>query len=237
MPPPNNPTDLAGAPGTPDATPASPPQGAGFAAFPTFVHPAGAEPLAHHLYTWACQNAWANLRLHAACARLSEADFRAPRTSFFPSIEHTLNHILTVDWYYVDALEAWRTGRPPAADPRRSFFTPERPHASLAPLAAAQRAVDRRLVAVCAALTDALLREPVAIQRRAGLLHERADRLLAHLLEHQIHHRGQAHAMLAGTPVAPPQLDEFFCAQDAPLRAAELAELGLDEAAVWQAQG
>jgi uncharacterized damage-inducible protein DinB len=26
-----------------------------------------------------------------------------------------------------------------------------------------------------------------------------------HLFAHQIHHRGQAHAMLAGTPLPPPQ--------------------------------
>jgi hypothetical protein len=32
--------------------------------------------------------------------------------------------------------------------------------------------------------------------------------------------------MLAGTSVRPPQLDEFFLAQEAPLRAAEFAELG-----------
>ena len=38
----------------------------------------------------------------------------------------------------------------------------------------------------------------------------RSDALLPHLFQHQIHHRGQAHAMLAGTGVAPPQLDEFF---------------------------
>jgi uncharacterized damage-inducible protein DinB len=35
---------------------------------------------------------------------------------------------------------------------------------------------------------------------------------------HQIHHRGQAHAMLAGTSVAPPQLDEFFLDYDASRR-------------------
>ena len=32
-------------------------------------------PLAHHLFTMACNNAWANHRLLAACARLSQADF------------------------------------------------------------------------------------------------------------------------------------------------------------------
>ena len=35
--------------------------------------------------------------------------------------------------------------------------------------------------------------------------------------------------MLAGTPVKPPQLDEFFCANEAHLRARELAEIGLSE--------
>ena len=62
---------------------------------------------------------------------------------------------------------------------------------------------------------------------------ESATRLLAHLFQHQIHHRGQVHAMLAGTPVAPPQLDEFFSANEAHLRAKDLAELGYSEAEIW----
>ena len=33
--------------------------------------------------------------------------------------------------------------------------------------------------------------------------------------------------MLSGTEAAPPQLDEFFLAQDAPLRQGELDALGL----------
>jgi hypothetical protein len=39
--------------------------------------------------------------------------------------------------------------------------------------------------------------------------------------------------MLAGTRVAPPQLDEFFCANEAHLRAGDFAELGFDEARIW----
>jgi uncharacterized damage-inducible protein DinB len=67
-----------------------------------------------------------------------------------------------------------------------------------------------------------------------GIQTEPATRLLAHLFQHQIHHRGQAHAMLAGTKVKPPQLDEFFCANEAHLRAAELAELGYSEDLIWK---
>jgi uncharacterized damage-inducible protein DinB len=58
------------------------------------------DALPHHLWTQACNNAWANLRLLRACAALSDAAFAATRTRFFPSIRATLNHNLTVDWFY-----------------------------------------------------------------------------------------------------------------------------------------
>jgi hypothetical protein len=40
--------------------------------------------------------------------------------------------------------------------------------------------------------------------------------------------------MLSGTPVAPPQLDDFYCVGDAPLRAEDFAVLGFSEAAIWR---
>jgi uncharacterized damage-inducible protein DinB len=54
--------------------------------------------------------------------------------------------------------------------------------------------------------------------------------ILEHLFQHQIHHRGQAHAMLAGTAVKPPQLYEFFLAGEEHLRRDELRALGLPTA-------
>ena len=189
--------------------------------------------LTHHLYTMACNNAWANHRLLRACEALSPQDFVALRTGFFPSIKATLNHILTVDWYYVDALERSLRGESPRAEPWR-FFDPQEPFASATALSAEQHAVDRRLVALCAGLTDADVARTILVPRRTGIQEETATRLLAHLFQHQIHHRGQVHAMLAGTPVAPPQLDEFFCVNEAPLRTDDLAEIGLSESTVWQ---
>jgi len=188
--------------------------------------------LAHHFATMAYNNAWSNLRLLRACGALSQAEFVAPRVSFFPSLKATLNHNVTVDWYYIDALERALAHREPNREPDR-FFSPEEPFDACAALAVAQREADRRLVAACTALTDDRLGLPVPVMRRAGLQQESATRLLAHLFQHQIHHRGQAHAMLAGTSVKPPQLDEFFCANEAHLRAAELAELGYSEATIW----
>jgi len=191
-------------------------------------------PLTQYVYAEACNNAWANHRLLKACGRLTQAEFAAPRTSFFPSIQATLNHIVTVDWYYVDALERGVRGEPVNRDVAR-FFTPEQPFDNCADLAAAQRAVDRRLVEICATLTPAQLEQPIGVMRSKGILPEVTTRLLAHLFQHQIHHRGQVHAMLSGTPVEPPQLDEFYCANEAHLRATELAELELSEAAIWNA--
>ena len=91
----------------------------------------------------------------------------------------------------------------------------------------------RRLIAVVECLGMSDLDRIVDIHRGERIQRERLDRLLLHLFQHQIHHRGQAHAMLSATDVAPPQLDEFFSAAEAPLRAAEFAELGWTEDAVW----
>lgn len=183
--------------------------------------------LCRHFHAHASNNAWSNLRLLRACAALDDAEFSAPRIGFFPSLKATLNHIVTVDWLYVDALERAVDGRPVNADAAR-FFEPPEPFSTCGALAAAQREVDRRLIALCAALTD--LSPIVSIQREDHVQREPIARVLAHLFQHQIHHRGQAHAMLAGTTVKPPQLDEFFLSEEAPLRAEELAALGLREA-------
>lgn len=174
---------------------------------------------------FAYNNAWANHRLLTACSKLSQPDFAAERTSFFPSLQLTLNHIYIVDLFYVDALEGGWLG--PKA------FEHDVPHPTVAALKEAQIAVDKRLIAVCSALTADRLGEIVRVNRDTRVQTERCDHLLMHLFQHQIHHRGQAHAMLAGTAVAPPQLDEFFSIAEAPLRADEFAELGWTEETVW----
>jgi uncharacterized damage-inducible protein DinB len=103
----------------------------------------------------------------------------------------------------------------------------------VAELQRAQAAVDKRLIAICDALTPGLVDAIVQVNRDTRVQEERRDRLLMHLFQHQIHHRGQAHAMLSGTAVKPPQLDEFFSSGESPLRAKEFASLGWTEQTVW----
>lgn len=178
------------------------------------------------LRAMAYNNAWANHRLLSACANLSQSDFEAPRTGFFPSIQATLNHILLIDWFYVDALEGGTLG--PAAWANRI------PCPTVAELHPSQAAVDRRLIDWCNAMDNNGPDRIIHVHRGTRVQTERADRLLLHLFQHQVHHRGQAHGMLSATPVAPPQLDEFFSVGEAPLRAREFEELGWTEATVWR---
>lgn len=174
---------------------------------------------------FAYNNAWANHRLLTACVDLSQAEFEAARTGFFPSLQKTLNHIYIIDLFYIDALEGGWLG--PKA------WENQVPHPTLAALKTAQAAIDRRLISICDALTADRLNGLVRVNRDTRVQTERRDRLLMHLFQHQIHHRGQAHAMLSATAVKPPQLDEFFAAEEAPLRAAEFESLGWTEQAVW----
>ena len=171
--------------------------------------------LVEHFREMALNNAWSNQRLLAACAPLSDAAFAAERVSFFPSLKATLNHILIVDWYYIDALEAGGRGY--------AIFDDELPYATLPALAEAQRASDRQLIDFCKDLGEPDLARVVTLDRAArGMKQETVASVLPHLFIHQIHHRGQVHAMLSGTTVKPPQLDEFFLFED---RAASLPEL------------
>jgi uncharacterized damage-inducible protein DinB len=179
--------------------------------------------LLQHLRIAAVANRLANHRLHAAMARLSREDFHAPRTSFFPSLALTLNHILVVDVYYIDALEGVA-----AMEANYRAFVPADTVTELEPR---QRASDERLIAYCERLHDA--DAPVAMDRgRGNVQRDLAGHVLAHLFMHQTHHRGQAHAMLSGT-VKPPQLDEFLMPSDARFREADMRALGFSEAAIY----
>ncbi|MBC7938828.1 MAG: DinB family protein [Chitinophagaceae bacterium] len=171
-------------------------------------------------------NRLANFRLHAAMAPLSHAELHAPRSSFFPTLMATLNHILGVDLYYVGALH----GEQGLAEAWDRF----EPAAELSVLAERQRVSDERLIAWCDAQSDAGFVQTIAMPREPGRVqHDAAAHVLQHLLMHQTHHRGQVHTMLTGTAVAPPQLDEFLMPSEPQLRTAEMAALGWDETRVY----
>ena len=176
--------------------------------------------LAAHNRMMARNNRWSNHRLYGAVLALRPGEFEAARTGFFPSIRETLNHVLAVDRYYLDALSEGGVG--PAAF--HAFVAHDDPQG----LAHAQAEQDAALIRFCDALSaDDMARRVVTDRGRAGRFPEVIADLLAHLFIHQTHHRGQVHAMLSGTSVKPPQLDEFFLDFDLPLRRDEVKALDL----------
>lgn len=180
-----------------------------------------------YFYVQAQNNAWANYRLGKACLTLPAAEMSKSRTGFFPSIIDTLNHNLTVDWYYVSAFEGQCMG----AD----AFDPWVPFPDIAQLVKAQAEIDQRFIAVCKDPLKSSDETPVGLIRGDTVQLERFDRTFLHLIQHQIHHRGQVHCMLAETAAAPPQLDEFFLGSgaDKDLRADDLKALGITEEEIW----
>jgi len=174
----------------------------------------------------AYNNAWANHRLLSACAQLSQTAFSEPRSGFFGSIKATLNHTLCIDRFFIDAMEGGDLGPAAWADPE--------PCATAERLRIEQQKIDHRLLILCDHLTASDLDRIVEVHRTQGVQRERLSRLLLHLFQHQIHHRGQVHAMMSSTSVAPPQLDEFFSEDEADLRAREFAELGWTEETIWR---
>lgn len=170
--------------------------------------------LRDHFSAMARNSAWSNHRLLGACAGLTDAEFAQERISFFPSLQMTLNHNLIVDHIYLADMTG--VGR------KNISLVGDIPFPKLADLRAAQEAYDADLIAFCDSLTAPDLDRIVMIEWHDGQVSQEPIRLvLSHLFVHQIHHRGQAHAMLAGTKVSPPQLDEFFLNYDIARRKGE----------------
>lgn len=175
-----------------------------------------------HNRRMARNNRWSNDRIYRAVLALQPGEFEAARTSFFPSIAETLNHILAVDLLYLGFLEESSAGAG-IYDDFAAYDDPVK-------LVGAQAEADWRLIAYCDQLSPSDLDRRVITDRREhGMIPERIGDILAHVFLHDTHHRGQVHAMLSGTSVKPPQLDEFLLDYDLNLRREEVERLGLGD--------
>lgn len=148
----------------------------------------------------AAYNRWANARLYEAAFGLSEADYRRDAGAFFKSMHGTLNHLLLTDRLWLKRL----TGEGEHPNQLNAILYEDR-----RALAAARADEDDRIVAYVASLDGAALDGLLAYATTSGKPFEqkRSD-ILAHLFNHQTHHRGQAHTILSiCTGREPPQLD------------------------------
>jgi uncharacterized damage-inducible protein DinB len=153
-----------------------------------------------HFSLMARYNRWANARLYAAAADLPEGALAQALGLYFGSLLGTLNHLLVADRIWMHRLE--RSGEHPS---RLDAIV----EAQLAALRAAREAEDERIVHYVGGLGAADLAQPWDYSTLAGVPQRQPVRdILAHLFNHQTHHRGQAHAALSLLGVAePPPLD------------------------------
>jgi uncharacterized damage-inducible protein DinB len=135
-------------------------------------------------------NEWMNSRLYALCASLTDAELHEDRDAFFKSIYLTLNHIAYGDLAFLSRF----TGVPAVVpEPGIDLFK------GFAGLRAEREALDARLLAWAATLTDQWLAEPLTytskIDGKVRTLPKWA--LVTHLFNHQTHHRGQVTTLLS----------------------------------------
>ncbi len=144
-----------------------------------------------HFVMFAAYNRWANARLYAAASALPPDQFRADRGAFFGSLCGTLNHLLVTDRIWLRRL----SGDGPVHTALNEIVTDD-----LQALATLRSEQDDRLVAFVDGLDEAAIAgtftyRPITNPR--DITQPRAA-ALAHLFNHQTHHRGQATAILTG---------------------------------------
>jgi uncharacterized damage-inducible protein DinB len=150
--------------------------------------------------TLARYNQWANRRLYAACAQLSEAEYMKPRAAFFGSIHGTLNHNLVGDRVWMGRITGHESGIKSLDQILYGDF---------AGLRVAREAEDAQIINVIDAMDLPTLNTTLRYKPLTGNSTAATPMrfVLAHLFNHATHHRGQAHGLLSQTSVPPPPLD------------------------------
>jgi len=164
-----------------------------------------------HFALMADYNTWANARLFSMAAQLSDEQYRRDVGAYFKSLHGTLNHLLVADRIWLHRLTG--TGVAPTRLDAILFE-------SLAELAQARREEDERLVRFVDGVTNAQLEAALEYRTTKGLAQQHLRReILAHLFNHQTHHRGQAHGILTTLGVKEPDsLDVLAMLRERPAR-------------------
>ena len=162
-----------------------------------------------HFMMFAGYNAWANTRIYDAAAALSPEEWQRDTGAVFKSMMGTLNHLLATDRIWLKRM----TGRGDAPNTLDAII-----HSDFERLRTARRAEDQRIVEWLEGLSDTDLRGRFSYLTVSELrtVSQRIAPALAHLFNHQTHHRGQAHAILTtlGQPSVPLDLIFFLRAPE-----------------------
>lgn len=142
-----------------------------------------------HFRMFAAYNQWANSRIYDAATDLDEQEFSRDVGAFFGSMMGTLNHLLVTDRIWMKRF----TGEGDAPAALDAIL-----HRALPGLKAARDAEDKRIVDWVGGLGERELAGRFTYMTVTDMrtVSQRLAPALAHLFNHQAHHRGQAHMVL-----------------------------------------
>lgn len=151
-------------------------------------------------------NRWANQRLYQAAAGLPSMLYRKDQKAPFRSIHGTLNHLLVVDRLWLYRLTTKGT-MPSKLD--------EILYDDFQSLKQARQAEDERLLWYIDSVPAATLAKDFTYRDMDGNpQHQELQLLLAHLFNHQTHHRGHTHLMITQSGHEAPPLDLVYYLQE-----------------------
>jgi uncharacterized damage-inducible protein DinB len=150
-----------------------------------------------HFVMMAKYNAWANARLLRMAGGLRDELYRKEVGAYFKSLHGTLNHLLAADRIWMRRL----TGVGNHPDKLNAILFDDLPS-----LHAARLEEDSRITGFVQGLDEPAFEEVLEYRTLNGTPQgQRRREILAHLFNHQTHHRGQAHAILTVLGVAEPE--------------------------------
>jgi uncharacterized damage-inducible protein DinB len=160
-----------------------------------------------HFVMMAKYNEWANARLFRVAATLEEALYRKEVGAYFRSLHGTLNHLLVADRIWMRRL----TGTGDHPEKLNAILFEDLPS-----LHAARVKEDSRLITFVQSLDEPAFEEVWDYRTPNGTpQRQRRREILAHLFNHETHHRGQAHAILTVLGVTEPEpLDLLIMQRD-----------------------
>lgn len=147
-------------------------------------------------------NRWINRRVYEAAARLGPEGIALDRGAFFGSILRTLNHIMVGDLIWLRRFAGAHPSRPPRVPiGPQGWPDAERLnqvlYADFEVLRAKREQLDAVIEDWVEGLSEADLDIDLEYRNTQGVPARRAfDLLLAHLFNHQTHHRGQVTTLL-----------------------------------------
>lgn len=155
--------------------------------------------------TMARYNRWMNEKIYAACDRLSDEERKQDRGAFFKSIHSTLNHLIWGDYTW---LSRFAQGTPHAKDyPKAASGTDT--YADWNALKTARIAMDAGILSWASTLDADWLAHDFTWY--SGLTRSTRTKpawlLVAHLFNHQTHHRGQVTTLLSQRGIDPGDTD------------------------------